>query len=105
MAPILNRKQEKSFWNPEPEASTVATNPEPDPQRAKELAEAHERMVGVARKLVKRLGAHDAAGVLLGAIHTVFLDALGRDRARELLREVAERLLTHDGLPPGAQRN
>jgi hypothetical protein len=83
----------------------MGTTPEQDPQRAKKLADVHERTVKDAREMVKRLGPHDTAGVLLGAMLVVLQDALGREAALALLRELVAKLEMHDGPPPGAQRN
>lgn len=77
-------------------------NPE---SRARRLQEVHERMVKDARRMVELLGAHDTAGVLLGAVKVVLEDSVGRERAAELLGDVAGRLTQHDGPPLDAQRN
>jgi hypothetical protein len=77
----------------------------PSPERARKVEAAHAAMVKDATVMVRLLGVHDTAAVLLGALRVVLIDMLGRKGALELLRAVVGRLEEHDGPPPKWERN
>ena len=82
----------------------MGTNPEPDPKRAAKLQAVKERMQQDARTMVRFLGVHDTAGVVLAAVLDVLAVELGAELARVLLTRVLAGL-EYRGMPPGAERN